>query len=86
MSPKFYLVVVENCTVEDLDLLNYKASYRCGPGEQQTEVRVIEKGENNEVIWSYVVRPGGIMCKCPKFGLFLKYSKQKTHQKGIKFL
>ena len=56
-------MVVENCAVEDLGN-NYEARYRCGPGENQTEVRVIEKRrKNDEVIWSYVMRPGGIMCE-----------------------
>ena len=66
-------MVVENCTVEDLGQ-NYKANYRCGASGNQTEVRVVEKRYRNviwsvekklsdEVIWSYVMRPGGIMCE-----------------------
>ena len=55
--------MVENCTVEDLGQ-NYKANYRCGASGNQTEVRVVEKRrKNDEVIWSYVMRPGGIMCE-----------------------
>ena len=55
-------MVVENCTVEDLGH-NYEAHYHCGPNERQTEVRVVEKDAKGGVLWSYVVRPGGIMCE-----------------------
>ena len=55
-------MVVENCTVEDLGQ-NYEANYRCGASGNQTEVRVVEKKLSDEVIWSYVMRPGGIMCE-----------------------
>lgn len=64
------LVTVENCTVEDLDS-NYGANYYCGPGGEQTEVRIVERNLNREVLWSYVVRPGGIMCEY--FGLYSRF-------------
>lgn len=49
--------------MEDLGS-HYEARYQCGPDEKQTEVRVIENEWRDRVLWSYVVRPGGIMCKC----------------------
>ena len=49
--------------MEDLGS-HYEARYQCGPDEKQTEVRVIENEWRDRVLWSYVVRPGGIMCRC----------------------
>ena len=61
---------MENCTVEDFGS-EYKAQYRCGPAENRTEVRVIERNRLGAVIWSYVMRPSGIMCERNKaFALY----------------
>ena len=59
-------MVVENCTVEG-SRFEYEAPYRCGLGEKQTEVQVIERNREGETLWSYVVRPTGIMCERSKF-------------------
>ena len=69
-------MVVENCTVEDFGS-EYKARYSCGPAENRTEVRVIERNHAGEVVWSYVMRPSGIMCisLCLHF-IHIKYQTQ----------
>ena len=55
-------MIVENCTFEDRGV-EYKGNYNCGPDEKETEVRIIERDRTGKVSWSYVVRPGGIMCE-----------------------
>ena len=54
---------MENCTAKYLSDNDYGGKYSCGPDGKQTEVRVIERDNREQVLWAYVVRPQSIMCK-----------------------